>query len=111
MSDQVADERENEVLHVGIILTGTSGHRVDARYMERGGLDANNSIYGDEPVRVEEYDDDELLASLSYVLADAVARRCFPATGQPAETPALLERYVKLITRVLVLVDRLPVPT
>ena len=112
MSDQVPEKSEAATLHVGIVLTGVSGHRVDARYVDTDGAHGdNNSIYGDELVEVKEYDDDELLASLSFMLADAVARRCFPADGQPVATEVLAKRYAGLCARVLAHVDRLPVPS
>jgi hypothetical protein len=111
MSDQGGEKGDSGTLHVGIVLTGVSGHRVDARYIDTDGAQGdNNSIYGDELVEVKEYDDDELLASLSFMLADAVARRCFPADGQPAATEVLAKRYAGLCARVLAGVDRLPVP-
>ena len=110
MSDQAADTSESETLHVGIILTGVSGHRVDARRLNPDDGSANTSIYGEELVEVKAYDDDELLASLSFVLADAVARRFFPIDGQPATIEVLAKRYAGLCARVLAHVDRLPVP-
>ena len=76
---------------------------VVTRWADRYGRDV--SIYGDPRTRplpeVRAYDDDELLASLGFVAADAAARLRVAQDGQEADWEELSARYIPLFARVV----------
>ena len=91
-------------LHCGVVLQDDRRAAVAARWADRHDRDV--SIYADPRARplpeVRAYDDDELLASLGFVAADAVARLRVAQDGQRAGMDELAERYSRLLARVVV---------
>ena len=92
-----------QVLGYGVVLDHDGRAQLLGRWQAEE--DGDRSIYGRPDERplpaVRPYGDEELLASLGFVVADAIARLQFPAGGGPANVEELAERYRGLMARAL----------
>ena len=99
-ADREADTR---ALQCGVVLQDDRRAAVVMRQADRYGRDV--SIFGDPRTRplpeVRPYDDDELLASLGFVAADAAARLHAARDGREADLEELSARYIPLFVRVV----------
>ena len=97
-------EIDSRTPHCGVVLQDDRRATIIARWADR--YDRDVSIYADPRARplpeTRAYDDDELLASLGFVAADAVARLRVAQDGQRAGMEELAERYSRLLARVVV---------
>jgi hypothetical protein len=100
VADRQADTR---ALHCGVVLRDDRRAALVARWADRHDRDV--SIYADPRARplpeVRAYDDDELLASLGFVAADAAARLRVAQADQRRSMEELAERYRQLLARVV----------
>ena len=96
-------EANSRTLHCGVVLQDDRRATLVARWADRHDRDV--SIYADPRARplpeVRAYDDDELLASLGFVAADAAARLRAAQTNQRRSMDELAERYSRLLARVV----------
>jgi hypothetical protein len=92
-----------QVLGYGVVLDHDGQARLLGRWQAED--DGDRSIYARPDERplpaVRPYGEEELLASLGFVVADAIARLQFPAGGGPANAEELAGRYTRLVARAL----------
>jgi hypothetical protein len=96
-------EPDIRTLHCGVVLQDDRRAAVVTRWSDRYERDV--SIYGDPRTRplpeARTYDDDELLASLGFIAADAAARLHADQDGREADLEELSARYIPLFVRVV----------
>ena len=94
---------DTRALLCGVVLQDDRRAAVLTRWADRYGRDV--SIYGDPRTRplpeVRPYEDDELLASLGFIAADAAARLHADQDGREADLEELSARYIPLFVRVV----------
>ena len=99
-ADRDADVR---TLHCGVVLQDDRRAALVTRWADR--YDRDLSIFADPRARplpeVRPYDDDEVLASLGFVAADAAARLRETQQGRGADVEELAVRYSRLLARVV----------